>query len=129
MRADRSSHLPLPPFGREVLQTRVGGEVNLFVFAGQDAWRRAKRRPPGHRAAVPPNESWARFDWSFVHGLGITLIARDLSEEDLCGFGAHLVRSGANVVVGLLVVDDRKLPTVNSYIFRPEMSARQYGRL
>ncbi len=128
MRHHRHSNLPLPPFGREVAQQRSHGTVNLFVFAGTGSWQRARRRPAGHRAAVPPGESWSHFDWSFVRGLGITLIVHGFSESDLCEFGAHLVRRGASTVAGLLVTDDQRLPSVSSYFFRPDTSVRrQHG--
>ncbi len=107
------------------MQHRERGPVNLFVFAGTGAWQRARRRPAGHRAAVPPNESWMQFDWTFVRGLGITLIAHGISENDLCEFGAHLVRSGSTVVAGLLVIEDRNVAIVSSYFFRPEPPARR----
>lgn len=123
MRPHKCSSLPLPPFGREVIQHRSYGPVNLFVFAGEGAWQRARRRPIGQRAAVPPNEPWSRFDWTFVNGLGVTLIAHGMAENELCDFGAHLIRRGATLVAGLLVVEDRKLPTVNSYFFKPETPA------
>jgi hypothetical protein len=101
--------------------------VNLFVFAGQGAWAKAKRRPAGHRVAVPPEQSWNEFEWSFVRGLGVTVIATGLGETDLCEFGTHLVRRGATTVAGLLVADDHKLPTVSSYFFLPEPAAAGAG--
>lgn len=71
---------------------------NLFVFAGQDAWVKARQRKKGTAMVLPDGEEPAFYRWP-VNGLQITLVWPDASRESLLAFGEYLIRSGAELVV------------------------------
>lgn len=97
------SHLPAAPFTLEVRELQRRGEgLNIFVYAGANAWARAQRsRAPGYRLCLPTDKHWTEFDWSVVRGQGITLIHWGTDQQFGIGFSRHLVRCGA-VLVALL---------------------------
>ena len=71
-----SHRLMQPPFATELQDAcRRGRRVNVFVFAGDHAARRATNRPAGERLYLPPDaESPDAFDWTCVRGLELMLV-------------------------------------------------------
>lgn len=81
------------PYGRRVISTS-----NLFIFAGQDAWARAKQRNKGNAMVLPEGDEPTSYQWP-VSGQQIMLVWPGAARESVLDFGKHLIRSGAEVVV------------------------------
>ena len=88
-----SSRARLAPYGK-----LVSAASNLHIFAGPDAWDRAKQRKKGNAMVLPEGAEPTAYKWP-VHGLEIMLIWPDASREPIFGFGEHLIQSGAELVV------------------------------
>ena len=88
-----SSRTRLAPFGK-----LVNAASNLHIFAGPDAWGRAKQRKGGNAMVLPEGDEPASYRWP-VHGLEVMLIWKDASRESVLEFGEYLIRSGAELVV------------------------------
>jgi len=83
----------MAPYGNS-----VSAASNLFIFAGPDAWDRAKQRKNGNAMVLPEGDDPSSYRWP-VKGLEIMLIWKDATRESVLGFGEHLIRSGADLVV------------------------------
>ena len=83
----------LAPYGKAVTATS-----NLFIFAGPDAWGRAKQRKSGNAMVLPEGDDPTSYQWP-VHGLEVMLIWKDAARDSVLEFGEHLIRSGASLVV------------------------------
>lgn len=69
----------LPPFGREIAEALLQGKrQNVFIYAGHDAWERARLRRAGKGAAStmvsPPGEDPATYRWPRIGG-GVLIAA------------------------------------------------------
>ena len=89
----RQPRLPLPPYGKHAT-----ADSNLFIFAGPNAWDKAKQRKKGNAMVLPEGNEPASFRWP-VHGLEIMLVWEDATREAVLEFGEYLIRSGASLVV------------------------------
>ena len=87
------SNVRLAPYGKTVTAAS-----NLFIFAGPDAWDRAKQRKKGNAMVLPEGDEPTAYRWP-VHGHELMLIWPDASRESVIGFGEHLIRSGAELVI------------------------------
>lgn len=91
----------LPPYARELLAARRRGRpVNLFVHAGDYAWRRAKSRPPGEGLCLP-SDDFPAFDWRCIEDLSLVLVVWNRPPEFTAELARHLVRSGAALVAAI----------------------------
>ena len=88
-----SSRARLAPYGK-----LVNAASNLHIFAGPDAWDRAKQRKSGNAMVLPEGDEPASYRWP-VNGLEIMLIWPDAPRESVIDFGEILIRSGASLVV------------------------------
>ena len=88
-----SSRARLAPYGKAVTKAS-----NLFIFAGPDAWDRAKQRKKGNAMVLPEGDEPKAYKWP-VHGLEIMLIWMDATRESVLEFGEHLIRSGAELII------------------------------
>lgn len=88
-----SSRARLAPYGKTVTASS-----NLFIFAGPGAWDRAQQRKKGNAMVLPEGDEPTAYKWP-VHGLEVMLIWPDASRESIFGFGEHLIKSGADLVV------------------------------
>ncbi len=88
-----SSRARMAPYGKAVTKGS-----NLFIFAGPDAWERAKQRKNGNAMVLPEGDDPSSYRWP-VKGLEVMLIWKDATRESIFGFGEHLIQSGANLVV------------------------------
>jgi hypothetical protein len=94
--------LQAPPYAKELLELRRrGGRPNLFLHAGDHAWRRAQGRPPGERMCLPPNVDYLAVDWTCIKGLELVLVVWGRDPEYVAEFARHLVRSGAALVAAI----------------------------
>ena len=117
-----------PPYGREVERMRAQGtRVNVFIYTGPDAWRRASAKPPGCRLAVPPDLDWRSADFSCVRGLNLVVVARGWEQDELDRFGPHLLQQGAQLVVGLLVIAADRGERVNTTFYRRSRPAARFA--
>lgn len=82
-----------PPYGKSVTASS-----NLFIFAGPDAWDRAKLRKKGNAMVLPEGDEPAAYRWP-VYGLEVMLIWPGASRMSVLEFGEHLILSGAELVV------------------------------
>ncbi len=85
--------MKMAPYGNS-----VSAASNLFIFAGPDAWDRAKQRKSGNAMVLPEGHEPASYRWP-VHGLEVMLIWKDATREAVLTFGEYLIRSGASLVV------------------------------
>ncbi len=116
----------IPPYGRELVTARSSGQrTNLFVYVGSGAWRYAIQRAPGNRLAIPDSIPWRDLDLSCVAGLGVTVIARGWSSDELDEFATRLVRSGADLVAGLHVTETERTLHVASTFYRHARRAQR----
>lgn len=84
--------MKLPPYGKHITAAS-----NLFIFAGQNAWDRAKQRKKGNAMILPDGDKPRDYRWP-VSGQQITLIWPDASREAVRDFGKCLIQSGAELV-------------------------------
>ena len=84
--------MKLPPYGKYVTAAN-----NLFIFAGQNAWPRAKQREKGNAMVLPDGDKPRDYRWP-VNGQQITLIWPGASREVVPDFGKCLIQSGAELV-------------------------------
>ena len=89
----KGGNMKMPPYAKSVTTAS-----NLFIFAGPNAWDRAKQRKKGNAMALPEGDEPTSYQWP-VSGQQITLIWPGASRESVLDFGKHLIRSGAEVVV------------------------------
>jgi hypothetical protein len=71
----------LPPFGREVVRALAAARyVNVYIYAGPDAWARVRARRASHGAGsamlLPMNAAPAMFKWPIVSN-GVLIVATD----------------------------------------------------
>ncbi len=88
----------LPPFGREVAEVIAAGRIpNCFVYAGPNAWARAKRRREqlgaGSAMVLPPGADPAEFRWPRLSG-GVVVDARDLEYAAAVALARALASAG-----------------------------------
>ena len=92
-----------PPFANSLIAAkRKGARLNVFVHAGDHAWRRAKSRPEPHVLCCPPDADFTDFDWSCVAGLDLTLIVWNRTPDHVDAFAKHLVKAGASLVAAIV---------------------------
>jgi len=98
----RKPRLRQPPFAAAVLSAKARRQrLNVFIHAGDHAWRRAKARPQPHVLCCPPEEEFTAFDWSCVKGMEIALVVWNRAPGYVDAFAAHLVKSGATLVTAI----------------------------
>ena len=85
--------MKMAPYGK-----RVTAASNSFIFAGQDAWARAKQRNKGNAMVLPEGDEPTSYQWP-VSGQQITLIWPGATREAVLDFGEYLIHSGAELVV------------------------------
>lgn len=89
----RAKRTRFPPYGKAVTATS-----NVFIFAGPDAWNRAKQRKAGNAMVLPEGDEPASYKWP-VYGLEVMLIWPGALRESVIDFGELLIRTGAELVV------------------------------
>jgi hypothetical protein len=115
-----------PPFANAVVAAkRRGQQLNVFVHAGDQSWRRAKSRAQPHVLCCPPDADFKDFDWGCVAGLSITLVVWNRPAELVAEFAMHLVRCGAALVVALNGPNLERAPkgTARITIYKPRAVA------
>ena len=98
-----SPSAPLPPYGRDVEELLVAGDlVDPWIMTGRDAWKHAKRRRnvinKGSALVLPEGCSAREFRWP-VSGLAVTAWVTDLAESERLELGKTLVACGAEMAV------------------------------
>lgn len=113
--AFRQAHRPLPPFGRDLLDSvrMAGAPRNLMIFTGPDAWLRAKSWPRGARLVLPHDHSPDDFDWSYVRGLELVISGRDESVDRLERLVYHCIVARAALIS--LIYDVDGVPRIQCY--------------
>ncbi len=113
--------LSAPPFARELTAARRRRDsLNVFIHAGDHAWRRAKLRRAPNVLCLPPDADFDSFNWSVINGLAVTLVCWNWPPERVDAFARHLVLAGASLVaaIGAAVENDRAL-SAPAVIYKP----------
>ena len=104
----------LPPFGKTVVRRlTLGVPMNVWVFAGDRAWREASWRNryigPGFTLMLPPGESPDAYRWP-VRGQHLMLVWLDgshdepcqhIGQDELTEFAQVLLENGASKVTAV----------------------------
>ena len=99
----------MPPHGHTLREAKAAGlPINLFVHAGDSAWRRAQHRRAPAVLACPSESEPTDFDWSVVAGLPATVVCWNRPPAWVDSFGRELVLAGAAKVCLLDCKVDRR---------------------
>lgn len=115
-----------PPYATELLAARRRGALpNVYIVAGDFAWRRAKRRGTTIDIPVPPDEDFTQIDWRCLAGLHVTLVVWNRPPDFVDALARHLVISGAALVaaIGQLRASDGDVLESATLFYRPAMQA------
>jgi hypothetical protein len=89
----------LPPFGRTVLKHQHD-YPNVFIYGGEDAWRRATSRQQHPSLSMPLIGDPSDYRWP-VKGLYITVAWSEATRDNLDGLAIQLLVNGAEAVCAL----------------------------
>ena len=92
----------LPPFGRTVATSLKRNEwLNLFIFAGHEAWKRANHRiryaGPASALVLPPGENPDDYRWP-VYRQEVMLIWPEGTRNEISHLACVLTHAGAQLV-------------------------------
>lgn len=96
----------LPPFARETIDVIAARKSpSVYVFAGSNAWLRAKRRRESHgigsAIVIPPDAEPGAFDWTFLHGQSVVLAIEAITTANRASYvalAAELIGAGVRFV-------------------------------
>lgn len=90
-----------PPNADDVIRRSLlrYGDLNLFIYCGGDALEKSSKRDESLAVVYPLD--WKQWDWRFVGGLSLTVVAGGWTQAQLDEFAEHLIRSGAEMATVL----------------------------
>lgn len=92
----------MPPYGKDVAAAVAAGRaVNVYVYAGPNAWQRARDRLASHGPAsamvLPPGDDPAAYRWPRIPG-GVLVDARDIDRQTALRIATCIVSCGTGMV-------------------------------